>query len=380
MNCLYSSQCGGCPYRNLSDAEYRKLKQNNLSTVLNHLHKPVTNLNQPIFIDDGQRRRAALTFEYLKGKLSFGFNETSSHKIVNIEQCLSLTPEINRILSPIKNLLIELCSITYQTKQGKKLLTQHLQKGDVLICEADNGLDIVLEYNAPIDINTRMIIADFCQNCPQVIRISHRTGPDSFCETLLQKAIPFVTMGKFSVHIPAGNFLQASRKSEQVIADLVIQYLGETSGKIADLFCGVGTFSYYITSAMLQSKILAVDSGAELLQGFKDSLNSNQIHNIEIKKQNLFKYPLTADEISSFHKIVFDPPRAGAKEQCQQIASATIKPEVVVAVSCNPNTFVNDANILIDAGYTIQNLTLVDQFAYSPHSELVAQLCLTDNK
>ncbi len=379
MQCVYADKCGGCPYRHMSDDEYREFKQNNLTKLLKHLHSPAKNIGSPLFIGDGQRRRAAMSFEYIKGKIILGFNEASSHKIINIEQCLILTPAINAVLPELRELLSKLCARSYQIKRGKKLLPQHIQKGTVWISEVSNGLDIVLEYDAPIDLNARMDIAEFCQNCADIIRLSHRAKADSLSETILQKAIPYITMGKFNVHIPAGTFLQASGQSEQFMGNLVAKYLAGVEGKIADLFCGVGTFSYYIITRIPYLKVLAIDSGDELLQGFKNTLNAGQICNITIKKQNLFKYPLTSDEVSTFKAIVFDPPRSGAKEQCRQIALAAHKPATIIAVSCNPNTFINDANTLIDAGYVIEELTLVDQFAYSEHSELVANFCLIDN-
>lgn len=96
------------------------------------------------------------------------------------------------------------------------------------------------------------------------------------------------------------------------------------------------------------------------------------IPNIEIQAKNLFKYPLDKLELKGFSAVVFDPPRAGAAAQVKKIAEMTDKPEKIIAVSCNPNTFVNDANTLISAGYKIDEITLVDQFIYSNHSELVA--------
>lgn len=48
------------------------------------------------------------------------------------------------------------------------------------------------------------------------------------------------------------------------------------------------------------------------------------------------------------------------------------RPEKIIAVSCNPGTFVNDANTLVSAGYKLVEVTMVDQFVYSDHSELVA--------
>lgn len=372
MQCSYHSVCGGCPCRNLSDSEYRELKLSHFKQTLQHIHQNIINEGLPRFIADGTRRRASFTFQFKKKTLLFGFNANASHNIVNIDSCLSLTPAINRILLPLKEMIKQICSIPYSIKKGKKLISQNISQGDVLVCEADNGLDIVLEYDAPIDVNVRMIVAEFIQDNNDVIRISHRCNPTAATEILLQKSSPVVKMGNYDIKIPAGTFLQPSQQGEQALAELVVHPLREISGNIADLFCGVGTFSYYIASAVKNIKISSIDSGTELLQGFKDSLNSNQISNITVKKQNLFKYPLSADEISNFNAIVFDPPRSGAKELCRQIALATKKPEIIVAVSCNPLTFTNDANTLIDAGYYLQEITLVDQFVYSNHSELVA--------
>ena len=98
------------------------------------------------------------------------------------------------------------------------------------------------------------------------------------------------------------------------------------------------------------------------------------IPNIEILNRNLFKYPLAGKELYGFSAIVFDPPRAGAKEQVTAISvlPSEEKPQKIIAISCNPHSFVRDANILISGGYELVSVTMVDQFIYSRHSELVA--------
>jgi 23S rRNA (uracil1939-C5)-methyltransferase len=68
--------------------------------------------------------------------------------------------------------------------------------------------------------------------------------------------------------------------------------------------------------------------------------------------------------------VVFDPPRAGAAAQAEQIAKAG--PPVVVAVSCNPATLARDAATLADGGYRLIAATPVDQFPWSAHLEAVA--------
>lgn len=48
----------------------------------------------------------------------------------------------------------------------------------------------------------------------------------------------------------------------------------------------------------------------------------------------------------------------------------------IVFVSCNPKTFVYDAEVLINAGYVFERVKLIDQFVYSGHQELVALFIL----
>ncbi len=44
----------------------------------------------------------------------------------------------------------------------------------------------------------------------------------------------------------------------------------------------------------------------------------------------------------------------------------------VVAVSCNPTTFIRDAKMLVNAGFSLDSVTPIDQFLWSSHVELVA--------
>ncbi|MBQ4400145.1 MAG: RNA methyltransferase, partial [Alphaproteobacteria bacterium] len=41
-------------------------------------------------------------------------------------------------------------------------------------------------------------------------------------------------------------------------------------------------------------------------------------------------------------------------------------------ISCNPHTFINDAATLIFGGYKLTEITMVDQFVFTEHFELVA--------
>ena len=373
MTCPYHDACGGCLYRNLSISEYQNRKEQNFKKILSGLIQPDVKFGMPVFIGDNVRRRAAMAFSFRKGKLQLGFNKRQSDELVDVAACCLLTPRLNANLGKIRALLTELCAVPLGNgaKKGKKFVPQYITAGDVWLCDADNGIDVVLEFVGELTLEHRMIVFEKAQEFADVIRISHRKKPDSVSEPLIEKVRPQIKMGNYDVYIPAGTFLQPSKAGEQALVGLVTKYLGETQGRIADLFCGVGTFSYPLAGNK-NNKILAADSSPALLEGFRQSLNKNMISNVEVVNKNLFKYPFDEKELSGFDVVIFDPPRAGAVAQTAQIASFADKPKKLIAVSCNPHSFVKDANTLITSGYKLAEVTLIDQFVFSDHSELVA--------
>ena len=71
--------------------------------------------------------------------------------------------------------------------------------------------------------------------------------------------------------------------------------------------------------------------------------------------------------------ILLDPPRAGAGvDACQLLAA--IGPRRIVYVSCDPATLGRDLAALIQSGYRLLRLQLVDMFPQTYHMEAVATL------
>jgi 23S rRNA (uracil1939-C5)-methyltransferase len=85
--------------------------------------------------------------------------------------------------------------------------------------------------------------------------------------------------------------------------------------------------------------------------------------------RDLFRRPLTPDELNKFEAVILDPPRAGAKEQITQLAASTVAN--IAYVSCNPASFARDAKTLVAAGYNLKRVWPVGQFRWSTHIELV---------
>ena len=91
---------------------------------------------------------------------------------------------------------------------------------------------------------------------------------------------------------------------------------------------------------------------------------------VKTKERDLKKFPLTSDELCKYHAIIVNPPRSGAKLQFLNIARSNVS--IIISISCNINTFVRDAKILIEGNYKLKWVQPIDQFLFSAHVELVA--------
>ena len=369
--CSYYPECGGCAFREFDEQTYQQHKLTTFQNIIKNIRQKDIVCGEPVYLPEETRRRATMAFRYIKKNMIMGFNAAKSHDIINNEHCFLLTAKMNKNLPTIRHLVENLCQEPYYLKKGKKYLSQAITQGDIYICEADNGLDVMLDIEAEPELNHRMIISEIIASQNDIVRLSWKSLKHKTPEVMIEKTKPILHNHGVDVYIPCGTFLQASKAGEEALINLVLKYIGNQSGKIADLFCGVGTFSYPLAQNK-QNQILAIDSSIELLEGFAQSVHRNQIKNIKIEARNLFKYPLTEDELKGVDILVFDPPRAGAAAQAIALAQTESGPQKFIAVSCNPHTFVNDANTLIGGGYKLKEITMVDQFIYSRHTELVA--------
>ncbi len=368
--------CGGCPFRELGEQEYRQRKQKDFEQTIGNIKGAHPVIENTIYIGDGNRRRAKMDFKLVKGKLCLGFNESKKHNLVDMENCPMLLPEINALLPEIKNFLQEFCSVEQTIspiKKKKQLKSQEpIRAGSIQMLYADNGLDILLKLNSEPTLEHRLLVGEFVNKISAILRLSWIIG-NGLAETVVEKVSPELCISGYAVPIPQGVFLQASKASETAMINKVMEYMGNTTGKIADLFCGLGTFTYPLAKNK-KNEIISCDSSSVSLQGLRKALNSNQIQNVEIVERNLFKNPMDKEDLRGIKALVIDPPRAGAHEQCRVLAtlSSSERPEKIVFVSCNPKTFVYDATTLIESGYEFKKVVMVDQFVYSLHQELIA--------
>jgi 23S rRNA (uracil1939-C5)-methyltransferase len=231
----------------------------------------------------------------------------------------------------------------------------------VQVTETKTGLDLWLVLDLRHDARTDMRLADFAQ-AADLARLSTGARP----EVVMVRRAPRVSFSGVPATPPPDGFLQASLAGEQALVQLVRQGVGDAAS-VADLFAGVGTFSFALAKG---TRVMAVEGAGDQADALISARNAARRGGIEVEVRDLERHALSVDELSAFDAVIFDPPRAGAARQVEALAASAVPR--VVAVSCNPATFARDAASLADGGYRLLSVTPVDQFPWSRHLELVA--------
>lgn len=352
--CVYYDRCGGCTLQHMRVEDYRKWKQDTVRAALEKVNLRPRKWDDPVFVPEATRRRATFAVKKIKSGVIMGYYRRRSKEVTDIETCLVVAPEIMSMRDRLRPLLTG--------------LVQEKRDLDVFIQYAGGAYDVVLTgalgpKGGP-DMRTREAVADMARTAG-IARIGWRNRDRDEIEILIENAKPVAAFGELRVPLPPGAFLQPTQDGEKALTDAVMALLPEGGkGRYADLFSGCGTFTGPMLARGSVDAYESVDPAVKALTKARGSLPLN------VFRRDLFRNPLRREEANRYDAIVFDPPRAGAREQVQALASSKVK--CLIGVSCNPATFARDARILCDGGYRLDRLRVVDQFTWSHHVELVA--------
>ena len=344
--CQYFGTCGGCALQHIEARAYLAWKREQVIAALasRGLEVPVGEVRA---VPLASRRRAAFTLGRTARGVAFGYRAARSHAIVDIAACPVLNSSIVGRLPKLKSLLAPLLG-------GKR-------EARVTVTEADQGLDVAVE-------GIRPSAGLFAKLAATGARIgAPRITIDG--ESVILAGEPSVTLSGAQVRLPPGAFLQASRESDAVLAGLVKSGVGRAK-RVADLFAGIGTFTFALAGSAEVDAFEQDEAAIAALTGA--ARTTPKLKPVRTFSRDLFRAPLSARALARYDAVVLDPPRAGARAQAKALAASKV-PKVVM-VSCNPGTCARHLRILVDGGYRITRVVPVDQFLFSPHIELVAEL------
>ena len=357
--CLVYGRCGGCALQHVTDAVAAQAKTGWLTQALSARGLSGVPIRPIQSCPTGERRRARLAARRTAQGWVIGFNEAMGARIIAIEACPALHPDLAHLPGRLRALLEKLPGFG--------------AAGDILIARTDSGTDLVLypQTAAEPGLADREALLAWAQ-AEDLARIAWAPRPDQPPEPVMTRRPPMEQLGTVVVEVPPGAFLQPSRAGEAAIRALVTEAVAEAPA-LADLYAGLGTLGLSLAEA--GRLVHAVEGDGAMVTALRKAAGARGLR-LTAECRDLAREPMPAQELERFAAVVFDPPRAGAEAQARALADSTVPR--VVAVSCNPATLARDLRILVDGGYRLDWVAPVDQFPWSAHLEAVACLSRHD--
>lgn len=318
--CAHFSVAGSCEWEFIAYTEQLKLKDQILREQFRRIgHFDEVPMLQPVPSPEewGYRNHGRFVIDAAGNPC---YLRRGSHTPVPIESCAVLQPWINAALPQLQRRLRGLAGVElrYGANTGESLIAPSL---------ATRGVELV-------------------------------SGQSDYHEELLGRRF----------RISPGSFFQVNTGVTAALARLLIEELRlDGTERVADLYAGVGTFACLISPHA--AAVLAVEAAPDAVEDGR--LNSGFLENVRYRKGTV---DAVLPQLSPAPDVVvLDPPRAGCERGVIRTLLAQA-PRLIAYASCDPATLARDARLLVDGGYHLRSLRVVDMFPQTYHIESLALL------
>ena len=358
-SCEHYASCGGCNLQHLKPAAQVAFKQ---ALVAELVQQPEANF-QPALLSEplGYRRKARLGVKWRKdGRLLLGFREKSSAFITEINACPVLSSKLQPLLPALQEFLPSL--------EGKK----HL--GHIELVEAENQVGVLVRLLRPLERLTKND-QRFWRNWAKEQAVNLLLQDEEGTHALNPEKIPALfsySLEEQTLFFSPKDFVQVNAQVNKRMVKQALDWLQlQGTEKVLDLFCGFGNFS--LPLAKQAAELLGIEGVKTQVERAKNNAALNQIANAKFIAADLnqpLKEQAWLAKNAAWEVVVLDPPRAGAEAICQQLGELGTKK--ILYISCNPTTLARDTALLLQQGFELKQLGIMDMFPQTAHVESMA--------
>jgi len=366
-SCAHFPRCGGCTLHHLDYEQQLEHKLEQLKQCLSDVAlEPKSWLASVSTGQLGYRRKARLGVRWVGERVLVGFRESFSNRVADLSACVTLTPEISRLLRPLGELVTGLTVARkvpqIEVAQGEvgvrgqrpTLMLRHL--------EALQAQDIV----ALRDFEARYAVEILLQSGGYDTLVTLQGEPPSLL------AYRLASQG-MTLRFKPDQFIQVNLLTNQEMIRQALCLLASGSRALADmrvvdLFCGIGNFTLPIFRSGAQ--VSGFEAAASAVDMARDNACLNR-QAAEFHVADLYTAQVPerlVEHIRAADALVLDPPRSGAGPNLEQWLEH-FSGELVLYVSCNPSSFASDASVLEAAGLSLDQVGIFDMFPNTAHVE-----------
>jgi len=363
-SCPYFGQCGGCHYQHATYAAQVEMKRAILRETLERARlREITEIEAVAAAPFGYRNRVRLHIQSNPFTLCYRFRK--SHENLPITTC--------PIAAPVLQRAIEIFNM-----EGQRLRLAEFVTELELFTNADGSALLLSLWTGVSASSAQQVLEKLSPQLRQIL--PELRGIAAFSTEKARNSSPILAQsvadallymsGSHKYRVSLGSFFQINRF---LIDPLVQLVTAEEQGSVAwDLFAGVGLFSVPLARAF--TEVTAVESSPSSVRDLRENLRGTH-HSIVAADAAVFLQTAVSKRRPVPNLVVVDPPRAGLGRGVTT-ALGKIRPRKITYVSCDPSTLSRDLVILVESGYRLRKMHLLDLFPQTFHLESVTHLSL----
>ncbi|WP_100643882.1 23S rRNA (uracil(1939)-C(5))-methyltransferase RlmD [Alteromonas facilis] len=356
--CPHSEICGGCQM-DFVEPEYLRTER---KQAIAQLLQKIAGIEEVNWQGDlfapplGYRRKARLAVDARDAKNKrLGYRKHNSNAVFSVESCKVLTPKLASILPNLRKWF-----------EGVK---QPQAIGHINLYDGDHSVLVHIRATKALSPQTVQSLEALGKSIEGVITVA--VG-DNDIETIWGDPvhITYSPIEGVSIRVNANDFVQVNDQvNRQMVAQTIDWLKSAGAHSVLDLFSGTGNFSLALGHQGFH--VQGIEGVADMVERAQQNAQQLALKECKFACADLLDANVVETILQpSYDAVLLDPSREGAPEVCQRLNPATHP--VVVYVSCNPASFARDTQYLINSGYTLEKIRLIEMFAYTKHTELMA--------
>ncbi|MBQ9691257.1 MAG: 23S rRNA (uracil(1939)-C(5))-methyltransferase RlmD [Eggerthellaceae bacterium] len=321
-----------------------------------------------------------------KSSIACGMYKKGTHRVVDTSECLIENMQAKRIILSIRSLMYTYHIEPYDEDRDIGFM-RHAQ---IRVGFASGEIMVTLVTRNDQWKHGKSFARALVKKHPEittVIQNIHTSTNNVILgakeKTLYGPGFILDSLCGLSFRISSRSFYQVNVGQTQYLYERAVE-MAKLSGKetIFDAYCGTGTIGLVAMAGVHGlpggHRLIGVEERRDAIADAYMNTRHNGIKNVEFIAGDAGAYMRSLARqnhtLSGVIDVVFmDPPRAGATLDFLK-ATIQLEPTRIVYISCNPKTQIRDAKYLIERGYVLKELQVVDMFPHTDGIESIIML------
>jgi len=377
--CPQLKKCGGCQMQHLPYAKQMGIKQGKVNALMGRFCRveDILGMDEPYHYRN--KVQAAFGTD-AHGKIISGVYQSSTHRIVNVTDCMLEDVTADAIIADIRKMMPEFKMTAYDERRASGWLRHVLVKRSF----STNEVMVVLVAATPIFKLQKPFLSALLQKHQEITTVILNVNGRFTSLVLGEKEkllygpgyIEDVLCG-LRFRISAKSFYQINPVQTERLYNTAISFAGLTGKeRVLDAYCGTGTIG--LVASRHAAQVAGVELNRDAVRDAIANARANGIKNCWFTCADAGKFMTEmASQGESCDVVFMDPPRAGS-DRAFLSALLQMAPKRIVYVSCNPETLARDVGVLSDGGYRVKRVQPVDMFPHTEHVETVVLMSRTE--